>query len=194
MLRAVRCHAMLLRVTRAPACRQLLLDQQNSLRLMQADPSHGDAANPSAHSSFQNASARIKKTSVKGAEISPWDTGMAPARRSAHAAVKGTKLKKAAVTKQQQLEIPPALTALLQSVKQVRGTTFFTIYPFFAACALFSLSPPSLSPRPLSMPCTPSTLFSYLVSIGNPYLRFLSDAAHKAAQNSRRTARCRCCC
>jgi len=51
---------------------------------MQADPSHGDAANPSAHSSFQNASARIKKTSVKGAEISPWDTGMAPARRSAH--------------------------------------------------------------------------------------------------------------
>jgi hypothetical protein len=168
----------------------VLLDQQNSLRLMQADPSHGGAANPSAHPSLENASARYRKTSAKGGEISPWDAGMAPplhGYRSARTAVKAKKLKKATVTKQQQMEIPPALTALLQTVKQVSGPAFSAIDLFFAVVARFSLPPPSFNAL-CSLPPV-----SCRASIGIPYLCFLSDPAHKAAQNSGRTARCRCC-
>lgn len=81
--------------------------------------------------------------------------------RSVQTAVKAKKLKKATVTKQQQMEIPPALTALLQTVKQVRGPAFYAFDLFFAVVARFFLSPHHCSmpcaPCPLSLVAPPST-------------------------------------
>lgn len=99
----------------------MLLDQQTSLRLMQADPSH-DIALLNRHAP-EITPAESRKTAKKTADITPWESSVGPPVHSYHSAqlfAKGRKrLKKVPLSKQHQLEIPPALTALLQTVKQV---------------------------------------------------------------------------
>jgi hypothetical protein len=104
--------------------RKVLLEQQTSLRLMQADPTHGDAAvDPANRNALEPSSTGFRKMAGKSTDISPWESVGRPYThnyRPAQLAVKGgKKLKKAPMPKQQRMDIPPALTALLQTVKQV---------------------------------------------------------------------------
>ncbi len=101
-----------------PLRRQVLLDQQNTLRLMQADPSHGHAQNVSQPERPAYHAREAHGGYSKAAELSPWDPAPTGTSRAVPATGKsGKKTKKTAA--KPAIDIPPALTALLQTVKQV---------------------------------------------------------------------------
>jgi hypothetical protein len=100
--------------------RQVLLEQQNTLRLIQSDPSHAASRNHSVEPV-----AGSKHATRKSSGLSPWDPadavtelGAGQALRPAKKASKKIKNTEVPLRRQQQLEIPAALTALLQTVKQ----------------------------------------------------------------------------
>jgi hypothetical protein len=93
----------------------VLLEQQSTLRLMQSDSSDANAP----HHGREVQSAGFRKPT----DLSPWSVAPAVADRRPPlpaAGKSGKKVKKAVVGKQQPLDIPPALTALLKTVKQVQ--------------------------------------------------------------------------
>jgi hypothetical protein len=112
------------------------LDQQNTLRLMQADPSHGHAQNASQPERPAHHAREAHGGYSKAAELSPWDP--APTGTSRVVPVTGKSGKKTKKTAAKPaIDIPPALTALLQTVKQVSlailpspRTVFLTGTPF----------------------------------------------------------------
>ena len=137
--------------TDACTCRKVLLEQQTSLRLMQADPSYDDVTvGHSNRNALENAYSGFRKTAGKPADISPWESSVGPAhsyQTTQFAAKAGKKIKKAPVSKQRQLEIPPALTALLQTVKQVHATSplhFNFVDPFVFAALPFQPHSPCI--------------------------------------------------
>jgi hypothetical protein len=100
------------------------MEQQSTLRLIQADASHADA--PLAHRSHHRPAAVSSSSYKTHTDLSPWDAPAVvkikhpPAQMHAvPLARKSGKKSKKSSAKQPPLEMPPALSALLKTVKQV---------------------------------------------------------------------------
>ena len=131
------CTLLIVAVTRFVVVRQVLMEQQSTLRLIQADASHPDA--PLSHRSHHQSAAVSSSAYKTHTDLSPWDAPAAVKNKQPPVplARKSGKKSKKSSAKQQPLEMPPALSALLKTVKQVGHT--HTSVMFWPLCVVWLL-------------------------------------------------------